>query len=315
MPQVIDILRLRRKRDGQNVWGSGGGLIFRAILGSLSLLVLVGVFVIAVLQSQVTADLPSVTTLENHFGSIGRDVYEPVRFFDRDGDTILFEVINPQATGARWLYIQEDGPIDIQEHTLRAFLAAVDPDYFSRPAPTILEMVRDFFMQWLQGSAPTSSAYIPQALVLVEAQLMPLGMIHLPDNIQLARIHLLEQELSRQYSKSQILEWLVNSADFGHDMESMPASLVWEKVPCWHLLFCSHPSILLMHPRRVKNVKRGFSRRWSSWNGYRRRRRGWQTGKFSRFKTPKILVARHFKKSLLNGCKIGLERKLSTAVV
>jgi membrane carboxypeptidase/penicillin-binding protein len=222
MPQVIDILRLRRKRDGQNVWGSGGGLIFRAILGSLSLLVLVGVFVIAVLQSQVTADLPSVTTLENHFGSIGRDVYEPVRFFDRDGDTILFEVINPQATGARWLYIQEDGPIDIQEHTLRAFLAAVDPDYFSRPAPTILEMVRDFFMQWLQGSAPTSSAYIPQALV--EAQLMPLGMIHLPDNIQLARIHLLEQELSRQYSKSQILEWLVNSADFGHDIFGFDAA-------------------------------------------------------------------------------------------
>jgi membrane carboxypeptidase/penicillin-binding protein len=226
MPQVIDIVRLRRRRNSHRVWRSGGGLIFRVILGSLSLLILVGVLVIALLQSQVTADLPPVMILENQFGVRGREGYEPVRFYDRDGDVVLYEVFNPQAAGARWLYIQEDGPIDIQEDTLRALLAALDPDYFSRSTPTIPEMVRDYFMQWLRGSIPPSSVNVPQ--MLVEAQLMPLGMNRLPDNTHRARVHLLGQEISRQYTKSQILEWLVNSADFGHDTFGLDAaSLVY----------------------------------------------------------------------------------------
>jgi membrane carboxypeptidase/penicillin-binding protein len=226
MPQVIDILRQRRRRTGHRVWRSGGGLIFRIILGSLSLLILVVVFVIALLQSQATADLPPVTTLEHQFGLRGREGYEPVRFYDRDGDVVLYEVFNPQAAGARWLYIQEDGPIDIQEDTLRALLAAVDPDYFSRSTPTIPQMLCDYFMQWLRGSVPLSSASVPQ--MLVEAQLIPLGMNRLTENTQRARIHLLGQEISRQYTKSQILEWLVNSADFGNDTFGLDAaSLVY----------------------------------------------------------------------------------------
>jgi membrane peptidoglycan carboxypeptidase len=49
-------------------------------------------------------------------------------------------------------------------------------------------------------------------------------MDHLPDNLRQARMLLLGQELSRRYSKTQILEWFVNSTDFGHDIFGLDAA-------------------------------------------------------------------------------------------
>ncbi len=221
MPQVIDIIRLRRRRTEQKARYAGWGLIFRTLLGSISLFILIAALVLALFQSQISADLPGVRNMQAHFGTIGREGYEPVRFYDREGEVVLFEAFNSHATEARWLYVQDEGLIELQEHTLRALLAAVDPEYLSRPKPTTLGMLRDFFTYWLQGSV-SAPMHIPEALV--EAQLLPLGTDHIPDTIQQARIHLLGQELSREYSKSQILEWFVNSSDFGRDLYGIDAA-------------------------------------------------------------------------------------------
>jgi membrane carboxypeptidase/penicillin-binding protein len=222
MPQVVDIIRLRRERRGPSSRKTTLNLAFRAVLGSLSLVLLLGLLAIAFLQAQITTDLPPVTALETHFGEIGRERYEPVQFYDRSGEVVLYEARNPQAEGARWLYIQEQGPIDIQEYTLQAILAAIDPDYLTHPTPTTFQMTRDFFRIWLQGSSTQISTQISH--LLTEGQLFPLGRDHLIANAGQARKNLLAQELTRRYSKSQILEWFVNSGDFGRDAYGLDAA-------------------------------------------------------------------------------------------
>jgi membrane carboxypeptidase/penicillin-binding protein len=222
MPQVIDIIRLRRKRGASSSKKTSLGLALRAALGSLSLVLLLGLLVIAFLQAQITADLPPVTALETHFGEIGRERYEPVQFYDRSGEVVLYEARHPKAEGARWLYIQEQGPIDIREYTLQAILAATDPDYFTRPRPNVFQMAKEFFRIWLQGASTRISTQIPR--MLTEEQLYPLGRSHPVDNADQASKNLLAQELSRRYSKSQILEWFVNSGDFGRDAYGLDAA-------------------------------------------------------------------------------------------
>ncbi len=222
MPQVVEILRLRQKRSKQGKKNPAPGLILRAILGSLSLLLLGGVLVVASFVIRVTADLPSVTSLGDHFGILGREAFTPVRFFDREGEILLYEALNPAAKGARWLYVKEDGLIDIQEHTLRAILAAVEPDYLSEAPPTIIEIVRDFFNAWVGGPGASLTANIAHSLT--DSQLLPLGMQNVPENVAQARRQLLGQELSRTYSKFQILEWFLNSTDFGHDSYGLDAA-------------------------------------------------------------------------------------------
>ena len=218
MPQVVDIIRQRRKRSVY----TARGLIFRVALASVSLILLIAALTFALVQAEITADLPAVTALENHFGAIGRERYAPVRFFDRSGEVLLFQAFNVEAEDPRWLYIQDDGPIDIQEHTLHALLAAVDPDYFERSSPTTLDMLRDFMSIGLQGSANQPSANIPRALV--ETQLLPLKVGRQSDSFEQARIHLLAQEVDRHFPKSLILEWFINSIDFGRDAYGFDAA-------------------------------------------------------------------------------------------
>lgn len=218
MPQVVDIIRQRRRRAVYRA----NGLILRAVLASASILLVIAALTFALVQADITSDLPAVTSLESHFGAIGRERYVPVRFFDRSGEVVLYQASNPDAKGPRWLYIQDDGPIDIQEHTLRALLAAIEPDYFARSSATTPDMVRDFMRIWLQGSSNQPSATITRALV--EAQLIPLGVERQPDNLEQARIHLLAQETDRRFPKSLILEWFINSIDFGRDAYGLDAA-------------------------------------------------------------------------------------------
>lgn len=220
MPQVVDIIRQRRKRSLHTP--RGGRVIFRLTLASVSLLLLIAALTFALVQAEITANLPAVTALENHFGAIGRERYTPVRFFDRSGEIVLYQAFNADVADPRWLYIQEDGPIDIQEHTLLALLAAVDPDYFERSSPTTIDMLRDFIRIGLQGSSDQSGTYITRALI--EAQLMPLGVERETDSLEQARIHLLAQEANRRFQKSLILEWFINSVDFGRDAHGLDAA-------------------------------------------------------------------------------------------
>ncbi|TFH37407.1 MAG: hypothetical protein E4G99_02675, partial [Anaerolineales bacterium] len=222
MPQVMDIVRQRRKRATHTARPSGRGLGFRVGLAGLSAMILTAILILAFLQAEITAGLPPVTTLDSHFGPIGRERYQPVRFYDRSGEIVLYQAFNPDAEGSRWLYIQEGGPIDIQEHTLQALLAAIDPEFLSRASPTTIRMASDFIRIGLQGASLQSSIPIPQALV--EAQLNPLDADDLPDHIEQARTHLLAQELIRRYPKTKLLEWFINSIDFGRDAYGLDAA-------------------------------------------------------------------------------------------
>ena len=220
MPQVISLIRRRNRRESPGP--RGRVLFFRVFLGVVCLAFLIGIGSVAVLLAQTTTDLSPVTHLDSHFGPIGREQFEAVRFYDRSGEIILFEASNPRAAAARWLYIQDDGPIDLQEHTLQAILAVADPDYFTRSSPSTIRMVRDFLGLTLQQSIPSQGNTISRSLV--EAQLITLSPERLPNHIHQARVHLLSQELDRRYSRSKVLEWFINSVDFGQDAYGIDAA-------------------------------------------------------------------------------------------
>ncbi len=222
MPQVVDVLRLRRNRATKTTGGLGARPIFFVLLAALSLIIMLALLLFASLHAEVTSDLPEVTSIESQFGDVGHEYYAPVRFFDRSGEILLFEAQNPAAQGVRWLYIQDEGLIDLQQQTLLAFLAAVDPDFLTRSMPTTFHVLRDFTARWFPGVSTRTVS--PFSRMLVETQLMPLGINTFTEGIHQTRIHLLALELERSYPKSQILEWFVNSADFGRDAYGLDAA-------------------------------------------------------------------------------------------
>ena len=222
MPQVSDIIRFRKQQILDSQRFSVRRLSFMIAIAAVSMLLLVALLLVSFFILNATGGLPSVATLDSHFGPVGRERYEPVRFYDREGAVILYEVFHPEAENARWLYVQDQGPTDIQQHTLYAILAAIDPDFLSEPLPSTLVMARDFLQTTLMGSRPQPSSGI--ASTIVASQLMPLEPSNPAEPLNQARINLMVQELNRRFPKTKILEWFLNSVAFGNDLYGLDAA-------------------------------------------------------------------------------------------
>ena len=167
---------------------------------------------LALTFSDLTAALPPVDDLERIFGASGRELFRPVRFYDRDGERVLFEFINPAADDRRWIYLEPDGPIDLPDFALQAFLAALDEDFWNHPGYHRSDAAGAIAAYLFAPGAVDGTLTITERLA--QAQLAPLTR---DGNAAAARVQaiLLAAEITRRYPREQILEWYLNSADFG----------------------------------------------------------------------------------------------------
>jgi membrane peptidoglycan carboxypeptidase len=222
MAKVTDVRRFRRRREFQ----SRGERLLGRVGFVFALLLVVGIGTAALLMAlsyaDLTSNLPPVEDLEQIFGSAGRESFRPVKFYDRTGDKLLLDVLHPQAQSRRWLYLDPDGPIDLPEHALEATIAIQDETFWSNPGYNSQDVVQALLSYLeLQGPQEITPSISQQ---LVRSQLLPLaGGVRSSDKQSLQRM-ILAAEATQEYPKEKILEWYINSADYGNHAYGIDAA-------------------------------------------------------------------------------------------
>lgn len=182
MPTAYQIRRSRRSNRSHSPLLVGVALAV-ALAAGLGLLG-------AAAYLAIVSGLPDVGEVEAQFGIRGAETFRPLLVYDRSGEHVLYEHLNPAAQSRQWITL-ESAPASLAQTTV----AAVEPDYWISPGYDL--------------AGPTASTISER---LVEVALLPPGE---PSPIRLVQRVLLAAELTRRYPKERILAWFLNSADYG----------------------------------------------------------------------------------------------------
>jgi membrane peptidoglycan carboxypeptidase len=193
MPSVPEVIAMRRERKTR----------FRkspapraALSGSLlfSLLLVAAALLIPLVYSNLTRDLPPPEALAALLEPPDGLLRQPTRLYDRSGEVVLYTLENPAASEAEYL---EYGGL-LPTSLISATVATADPDFWSHAGFS------------LDGLKPTSHPTLAQRLA---ADLL---LWEEPPSLRRAlRERLLAAQITSAYGREQVLEWYLNSADFG----------------------------------------------------------------------------------------------------
>lgn len=198
MPSVTSVIQMRRRRRQRQQRNPSG----RSGLGCSMLLALIlaAAAVIAALgYSRVVYDLPSIETLPALLEPPAGLLLQPTRLVDRSGQTILLELKNPAGKSSVYLRLpggQAAGP-SFSPALITATLAAADPNFWQHSG---------FSFAGLNSDAATLAQRLASNLLLDGE----------PASLRRAiRERLLAVQITQRYGREKILEWYLNSADYG----------------------------------------------------------------------------------------------------
>jgi len=135
--QKLVILRRQRRRNHK---GNGGNLFLRLVLGLIAIAMLsvlltvgAGVGAVAGVYAYYAKDLPDPQAIE-----IVEEEFETTKFFDRTGENLIYEVVNPLGDRT-WVTLDQ-----IPEHVINATIAIEDRDYWENPGINLRGLARAF---------------------------------------------------------------------------------------------------------------------------------------------------------------------------
>jgi membrane carboxypeptidase/penicillin-binding protein len=213
MPIVSTNANLHRKRykSIRRYRLQRAGLIASAIF---SLSMVVAFFSVAWLYTGLTHDLPSLAYLPVLLEPPDGILLQPTRLYDRSGQNIIRTLQNPACAERNYLglppELKRDGAwqvssMDRQEYQaylssdiLKATLAITEPNFWTNPGFSVYGLI--------SGSSPTLAQRLVADLLLQDE---PTG---LRRNL---RERLLAAQLTSTYGRSRILEWYLNSNQYG----------------------------------------------------------------------------------------------------
>ncbi|MBN2046358.1 MAG: penicillin-binding protein, partial [Anaerolineaceae bacterium] len=179
--------RSASRRLGQVSIILGAGLTLAALM-----LVLIGMLAFASISDR----LPPVANLETFYAGENPVLLTPTRIYDRSGQHLLYTFENPDAPLA---YRPISGEGGISPWMSELTVAVEDPAYWRSMWITPTALTRE--------EAQTIPEQLVDSLLLWDAA---------PDfPLPLQRAILVAQMMTR-YSREQVLEWYLNSVDYGH---------------------------------------------------------------------------------------------------
>ncbi len=211
MPSTLPILRARRERrlekQSKRSAQERGFVISMGIVISL---LLAGVIVIgAFAYADITRELPSPEILPRLLNPPDGLLLRPTRIYDRTGLQLLTSFAPDDALQARsYVPINEQNPQHIPENLINAVIVVADPQF------------RDHSGYAIQGfDDPELHLTIAQKLV------SSLMLYNEPPSWQRAiRERLLAAQITSQFGRTQIIEWYLNSANFGNHAYGVEAA-------------------------------------------------------------------------------------------
>ncbi len=201
----------KRKRKQKEPSEDGGfrkglGCALKIFVGGLFAIVLLGIAVVSFGVYQyfhIAEGLPDVKYLKDR-----ASVFETTRILDRNGN-VIYEILDPNA--GRRTYVPLD---DISPYLVAATVATEDKEYFNHPGFDPIAVARAFWQNYTAGDIVSGASTITQQLA---------RMLLLDDTERFSRTYerkareiVLAAEITRQYSKEEILELFLNENNYGN---------------------------------------------------------------------------------------------------
>ncbi|MDF1500641.1 MAG: transglycosylase domain-containing protein [Anaerolineales bacterium] len=185
--------------------GCGGCLLRMAILGMfMSAALLIGILSFGLYQyAALASSLPSVEDLQARAAQ-----FETTRILDREGN-LLYEILDPQA--GRRTYVPLD---EISPYMVAAILSTEDSQFYSHPGFDLAAMFRALWQNYTQGEIVSGASTITQQVAR--------NLLLSPEEVsrrtarRKTREIMLAAEITRRYSKDEILELYLNQHNFGN---------------------------------------------------------------------------------------------------
>jgi membrane peptidoglycan carboxypeptidase len=199
--ETISIVQRRRGRradesrahaSGFRLGGVGVGIV-------VSLLLALGILFVALTYADLTRDLPNVEILPGLLNPPDGLLLQPTRVYDRTGQNLLM-TFAPNESPRRYLPLNSQSPQHLPDFLARATVALMDPGF------------------WSQGGYSLTGWQDPEAHpTLAQLFVSDLLLYKEPPSLRRAlRERFLAAQVTAKYGRNQILEWYLNSADYGN---------------------------------------------------------------------------------------------------
>jgi penicillin-binding protein 1C len=195
--------RVARKRFD---WRSGFGCLLRALFGIVfvsTLVALCGVSLMFVQYFRIARTLPDIANLAQHSSQ-----FETTRILDRNGD-LLYEIIDPGAGRRTYIPLSKISP-----NLVAATIATEDKGFYSHPGFDLTAIARAFWQNYRGGGVVSGASTITQQLAR--------RLLFTPEERaeqsyeRKLREAVLAAEITRRYSKDEILELYINEIYYGN---------------------------------------------------------------------------------------------------
>jgi len=201
MSRTISILRKRHARSMDQrrtrerrfqIGGIGLGI-------AVSLVLAVVILFTALAYADLTRDLPNVELLPALLYPPDGTLLQPTRVYDRTGQNLLF-TFAPTELPRRYLSLNSQVPQHLPDFLAKATVAVSDPSFYSNGGYSL--------SGWQNPeNHPTIAEKLVSDLLLYKE----------PPSLRRAlRERILAAQITAKYGRTQILEWYLNSADYGH---------------------------------------------------------------------------------------------------
>ncbi len=201
MSSTIPILRARRERRlaRQRANHARTRSLFLSAGMVLSFLIAALIIITAFAYVSLTRDLPSTAILPILLNPPDGLLLQPTRIYDRTGENVLF-TFAPNDSQRRYLPLSATNPQHLPNSLRDAVIAKIDPYFEGHPGYTLTTIFN-------YDLHPTLAQRLAFDLLLFDE----------PPSLRRAlRERILAAQITARYGRTQILEWYLNSANFGH---------------------------------------------------------------------------------------------------
>lgn len=193
---------------------SSNGSDFQQAWGCFIRMVLIGLFILVFIviaagsfgvyqYYKIASALPPVEELREKAAK-----FETTRILDRDGN-IIYEIIDPNAGRRTYVPLEKISP-----YLIAATIATEDKEYYNHPGFDPVAVARAFWQNYTAGDIVSGASTITQQLA---------RMLLLDDTERYTRTYerksreiVLAAEITRKYSKEEILEIFLNENNYGN---------------------------------------------------------------------------------------------------
>lgn len=190
----------------QRFKGSPLGCLPTGLLGFVFVIIVIGILGLSFVIFQyftIAAGLPSVDDLAQYASQ-----FETTRIYDRD-DNLIYEILDPNAGRRSFTTLD-----DVSPFLIAATIATEDKDFYSNPGFDPMGILRAFWQNYTSGEVVSGASTITQQLAR-SLLLSPEERSQITTQRK-AREIVLAAEITRKYSKDEILELYLNEIYYGN---------------------------------------------------------------------------------------------------